>query len=58
MAAALQQINMTDGGGALLQDPRYTALPWRQRLPALVPELAAARDSLQPDASHIGGAGC
>ncbi|KAL4444232.1 hypothetical protein ABPG75_011969 [Micractinium tetrahymenae] len=53
VAAALLQLNMTDADGTLLQDPRYPAVPWRQQLPALVPEVAAAQDSLQPDASHI-----
>lgn len=55
VAAALQQIKLTDSDGTLLQDPRSTELPWRQQLPTLVPKLAATQDSLQPDASHIGG---
>lgn len=41
---------------AVTQDPRYTTLPWRARLAAMVPELsAAANDSLAADASAVSG---
>lgn len=56
VVAALRATGLLDGAGVLLQDPRYTALPWRARVAAAVPELAAgAGDSLVADASHVGG---
>ncbi|EFN56835.1 hypothetical protein CHLNCDRAFT_51615 [Chlorella variabilis] len=55
VVAALRATGLLDGAGVLLQDPRYTALPWRARVAAAVPELAAgAGDSLVADASHVG----
>lgn len=57
MVAALQAVGLVDEAGVILEDPRYSRLPWRAALAEAVPELADAADRLVPDASHVSGEG-